>query len=95
MIVPIFIHIHEKSDKELLEEMKRESEWRKMMEQEERRERERKEREARAKREMEEERRRREEEAYYAARNKNPWDYSFLPEGWSIFGTPLMIIKDL
>ena len=30
--------------------------------------------------------RKRLEDEYYKARENNPWDYQFMPEGWSIFG---------
>ena len=29
---------------------------------------------------------RRREQLYDDAREKNPWDFSFLPEGWNVFG---------
>lgn len=84
----IFIPIYreKKSDKELLEEMERDARFRKAVEEDERRERERKEREKRQKEEEKEERRRKAEKEYYDARMKDPWDFSILPEGWSIFG---------
>ena len=85
-IVPIFIHIHEKSSKELREEMKRDcrmwkAEQEDLARQREReyREKERKiqeklEREERIRKEVEEEMR------------KNPWDFKFLAEGWDLLG---------
>ena len=85
-IIPIFIHIHEKSDKELREEMKRDYRmWKAEQEdlarqrereyrEEERKRREKLEREERIRKEVEEEMR------------KNPWDFQILPEGWSPFG---------
>ena len=42
MFIPIFIHIKEKSDKEIREEMARESKWRKMIEEDDARRRARK-----------------------------------------------------
>lgn len=94
MIVPIFIHTHERSDKEIREEMERNARWEKMMREEEemaeRRKREEKERKRREK----EERIRRFNEEYEEDRRKNPWNYQILPEGWSIFGTGLQIISE-
>ena len=66
MIIPIFIHVHEKSDKEIREEMERERRWHDAVKREEERK-----------------------------RFENPWDYSFLPEGWCIFGTPLKIVEEI
>lgn len=84
--IPIFIYRDKKSDKELREEMK----WEYRMwkaEQEElarQRERERKEQERKELERLAEEKRINDE--YYEARKANPWDYCFLPEGWSFFG---------
>jgi hypothetical protein len=84
--IPIFIYRDKKSDKELREEMKWEYRvWK--AEQEElarRRERERKEQERKEQERLAEEKRINDE--YYEARKANPWDYYFLPEGWSFFG---------
>ena len=85
-IIPIFIHIHEKSDKELREEWARDARWRKMMEEEEARERHRKWVEEERKRTKERERRERIEQEYEEERRKNPWDFLLLPDRWSPFG---------
>lgn len=86
IVIPIFIHVHEKSDKELREEMKREARWHKLMEEDEKRKRE---REYQEKLRKEEEKRKKQEaiEAEYRRMEReNPWDFMILPEGWSIFG---------
>ena len=86
MIVPIFIHVREKSDKELREEMEIEARWDKLMREEEERERRRKEEEKRRK---EEEKRRKEQEDnewWWDLQNTNEWETRLLPEGWSPFG---------
>ena len=86
MIVPIFIYRDRKSDKELHEEMERERYWRRLIEAEkEERERHKREEELRELMRRMEEREKAERE-YHEAERKNPWDYQFLPEGWSIFG---------
>ena len=95
MIVPIFIYRDRKSDKELHEEMGRERRWRRLMEaEEEKRERRKRESErCELMRRMEE--RERAEKEYHEAERKNPWDYQFLPEGWSIIGqTYIPIISE-
>lgn len=85
-IIPIFIYRNRKSDKELHEEMERERRWRKMKEAEEE-SRIRREREEALRESMEREaRRKKAEEEYREAERKDPWDFQFLPEGWSIFG---------
>lgn len=92
--IPIFIRVKEKSDKELREEMK----WEYRMwkaEQEElarQRERERKEQERKEEERLAEEKRINDE--YYKARKANPWDYRFLPEGWSFFGQCVIVPID-
>lgn len=85
-IIPIFIHVHEKSSKELREEMKRDYRmWKAEQEdlarqrereyqEKERKRREKLEREERIRKEVEEEMR------------KNPWDFQILPEGWDMLG---------
>ena len=78
-IVPIFIHIKEKSDKELREEMKRDARWNKLMREEEERERQRKEEEKRL---ME----KKANEWWWNLENTNEWETRLLPEGWSMFG---------
>lgn len=95
MIIPIFIYRDRKSDKELHEEMERERRWRRMMESErENREHRKREEELRELMRRMEERKRTEKE-YHEAERKNPWDYQFLPEGWSIFGqTYIPIISE-
>lgn len=86
MIVPIFIHVKEKSDKEIREEMARERRWRELMEAEEEAKK-RREREAlEEKRRKEREERELAEKKYREALMKDPWDYQFLPEGWDILG---------
>lgn len=95
MIVPIFIYRERKSDKEFHEEMERERYWRRLMEvEEEKRERRKREEELRELMKRMEEREKVEKE-YREAERKNPWDYQFLPEGWSIFGqTYIPVIND-
>ena len=85
-IIPIFIYRDRKSDKELREEIARDRRWRELMRAEEER-RELREREEKLRKE-EEKRKERErvERDYREAVRKNPWDYQFLPEGWSPFG---------
>lgn len=85
-IVPIIIYRDRKSDKEIHEEMRREREWRELMEKEE------------AKRHAAEERKRRErlraklarEEALrkeiQEAERRNPWEFRVLPDGWGLLG---------
>ena len=86
MILPIFIHVKEKSDKELREEMERDDRMRKAIEEDEARERERKRQAEEEKRLKAEKERKQKEKEYRAAQEKNPWDFQFMPEGWSIFG---------
>ena len=85
-VVPIFIHVREKSDKELREEMAREARWNEIMRREEELKRE---RIAAEKRKKEEARARAEEEErklYFQHTYDDEWDTQILPEGWSIFG---------
>lgn len=85
-MIIFFIPIREKSEKDRREEMEREERWRKAIEEDERR---RKEREYRIKCEKEKEeinRIKKLEKEYEEARRKDPWQYQFMPEGWSIFG---------
>lgn len=93
--IPIFIHVREKSDKELREEMKRDAEFRRACEEDDRRRKEREEAEKRKKAEEAERKRKAAEDAYYAAKEKNPWDYQFLPEGWTIFGQRYFFLPDV
>ena len=94
MIVPIFIYRDRKSNKELHEEMERERRWRRLMEaeEEERKHRKREEEFRELMRRVEE--RERAEKEYREAERKNPWDYQFLPEGWSILGQTHIIPID-
>ena len=102
MIVPIFIYRDRKSDKELHEEMERERRWRRMMEaEEEKRKRWVVERPGviyplgMAHMGIPEPAPERAEKEYHEAERKNPWDYQFLPEGWSILGqTYIPVIND-
>ena len=84
--IPIFIHVKEKSDKELREEMKRDYKmWKAEQEDRDRQmARERAEQERKEQERIDEEKRINDE--YYEAKMANPWQYSFLPEGWSFFG---------
>lgn len=84
--IPIFIHVREKSDKELREEIEREDRWKKILEADRKREEERKRRIEDEKRQKEEDERKRIDSEYEAEKRKNPWDFQFMPEGWSIFG---------
>ena len=85
-IVPIFIHVHEKSDEEIRGEMARDARMRKAIEEDEARARHRKWVEEEKKREIEREREEWREKKYEEERQKNPWDFQILPEGWSPFG---------
>jgi len=85
-IVPIFIHVHEKSDKEIREEMAMEARMRQSIREDEAREQHRKWVEEERKYREECERKKRIQEEYEEERRKNPWDFQFLPEGWSPFG---------
>lgn len=81
-MIPIFIYVREKSDRELREEMKRDAAW-------EENERRRKERERQEKIRKENEKKKREKELndeYDRMKKENPWDFAFMPGGWSIFG---------
>lgn len=96
MIVPIFIHVREKSEKELREEMERDARMRRAIEEDEARERERKRWAEFEKQQKIEAERKRLEKEYDEAREKNPWDFQFLPEGWSILGqTYITPIEDI
>jgi hypothetical protein len=86
MILPIFIHVREKSEKELREEMERDARMRKAIEKDEARERERKRLAEFEKQQKIKAERKRLEDEYYKAKEENPWDFQFMPEGWSIFG---------
>ena len=95
MIVPIFIYRDRKSDKELHEEMERDRRMRDAIREDEERERRRKELEEWTKKGEEAEKRKKLEDEYHEAERKNPWDYQFLPEGWSILGqTYISAIND-
>ena len=86
MIIPIFIPVKEKSDKELREEMALDARWNKLMREEVEREQKRKEEEKQRK---EEEKRRKEREDnkwWQELENSNEWETRLLPEGWSPFG---------
>lgn len=94
MIVPIFIYRDRPSKEEMREEAIRHRRMMDAIREDEERERRRKETEKALKR-MEE--RKKAEEAdriYREERAKNPLDYSFLPEGWTIFGSNLSVINE-
>ena len=84
--IPIFIYKDRKSDEEIRKEMERDARMRKAIEEDERRERERKNRAEREKKLKAREEHERKEREYREAREKNPWDFQFMPEGWSILG---------
>lgn len=94
MIVPIFIYRDRPSKEEIREEALRHRRMMDAIREDEERERRRKETEKALK--MMEERKKAEEadRIYREARDKNPWDYSFLPEGWTIFGSSMRIIDE-
>ena len=95
MIVPIFIYRDRPSKEELLEKAERERRMRDAIREDEERERHRKEQELWAKKREEAEKRKKLEDEYHEAERKNPWDYQFLPEGWSILGqTYIPVIND-
>lgn len=85
-IIPIFIHVHEKSDKEIREEMELDARWKKMMDEEREKERLCKEKEKRRKLREKEEREREIRRKIELDMHRHPWQYQILPEGWSIFG---------
>jgi len=85
-IIPIFIYRDKKSDEDIHKEMEWDARMRKAIEEDERRERERKNRAEREKKLKAREEYERKEKEYREAREKNPWDFQFMPEGWSIFG---------
>lgn len=85
-IIPIFIPVYRKTDKELQEEMERDRRWNALMEKE-REEQERRKREAELAKKLKiEERRKKLNEWYEDLKRKDEWDTQFLPEGWTIFG---------
>lgn len=86
MIIPIFIYREKKSDKELKEEMERERKWKELIEEDDRYRKEQERKIKRQKQEKKEEAIRKLEEEYYKTVRENPWDFQFLPEGWTIFG---------
>ena len=85
-VIPIFIYREKKSDKEISEEMKRDSRWHELMEKEEELKRQRKREEEERKRREKKERRERINNEYEALRKKDEWQTQFMPEGWSVFG---------
>lgn len=94
-IIPIFIHVRERSNKEILADIKREAKWRELIEEDERRKREREEKRKRMEREKEEERQRKIEEEYWILEMEDQWQTRILPEGWSIWGqTSFPIIRE-
>ena len=85
-IIPIFIPVYRKTDKELQEEMERDRRWNALMEKE-REEQERRKREAELEKKLKiEEERKKLNDWYEDLRRKDEWDTQFLPEGWTIFG---------
>ena len=86
MIVPIFIHVKEKSDKEIIEEMARERRWKELMEKEE--EAKRRSRHEAEQRKIEEKRRKEKElnDWYFNLRYTDEWETQILPDGWNILG---------
>ena len=96
MIVPIFIPIHHKSDKELREEMAREAKWRKAVEEEERIRKEQEHQRELEKIREKEKRLKELNDEYERNRKKDPWQYQFLPEGWSLLGqTHIEVITEV
>ena len=86
MIIPIFIHVRERSKEEIDADFKRDHErWRKEREEEARYRREKEEAKEKKRRDKYEEYCR-QSEAYEKERAKDPWQFTFMPEGWSIFG---------
>ena len=86
MIVPIIIYRDRPTKEELQREAERERRMRDAIREEEEREKRRKALEEWIKKSKEAEKKKKLEDEYYEARKKNPWDYQFLPEGWSILG---------
>lgn len=95
MFIPIIIHIKEKSDKEIREEMARERRWRELME---KKDQEKKRRIEEAERKKLEEKQRKEKELdewWFDLVHSNEWETQFLPEGWSIFGqTNIQVLNE-
>lgn len=94
-IIPIFIYRDRKSDKEFQEEYKRDAKWRMMVEEEERKKRAEKRLHKALERLKKEEEMAEASRRYEIERSKDPWQFSFLPEGWSIFGTSIRVIDDI
>ena len=95
MIVPIIIYRDRKTKEELQEEAARDRRIRNAIREEEEREKRRKSLEEWVKKSKEAEEKKKLEDEYYEAKKKNPWDYQFLPEGWSILGqTYIPVIND-
>jgi len=86
MIVPIFIYRDRKSKEELREEAERRRRLQDDIAESEARLRRERAREREERRRLKEKERWRLETEYYEDRRKNPWDYQFLPEGWSPLG---------
>lgn len=94
-IVPIFIHIREKSDKELREEMERDARWNEMMRKEEEAEIHRRQEEEWQRRLAKMEAERKAQEAWWQLENDDEWETRLLPEGWSPFGqTNFAVIRE-
>lgn len=86
MILPIFIHIKEKSEKELREEMEREARWCKMIEEDEARQRAREEKARLDKLEAKRKKEKAIQTEMKRAEQNNPWEFMVLPDGWNMFG---------
>lgn len=94
MIVPIFIYRDRPSKEEMREESLRHRRMMDAIREDEERERRRKETEKALKRMEEQKKAEEANRLYREARDKNPLDYSFLPEGWTIFGSSMRIIDE-
>ena len=95
IFIPIFIYEDRPSKEELRREAERDRRMRDAIRKDEERERRRKALELWTKKCEEAEKRKKLEEEYYEAERKNPWDFQFLPEGWSILGqTYIPVIND-
>lgn len=95
IFIPIFIYEDRPSKEELRMAAERDRRMREAIREDEERERRRKALELWTKKCEEAEKRKKLEEEYYEAERKNPWDFQFLPEGWSILGqTYIPVIND-
>lgn len=85
-IVPIFIHVRERSAKEIHEEYERERRWKRLMEEEEAKKRAAVEAEKRRKLEAKLEAERKADEEWRELMYCDEWQTRILPGGWDLLG---------